>query len=116
MTRKEKQREYHRAWRERNRELKREHVRKWRERNPNYGSAKRISAQEALAGRPKSQFCELCGEAGNIVFDHSHQSGRFRGWLCGKCNSALGFAKDDPLLLQRMADYVRRHEHHIGQT
>lgn len=45
--------------------------------------AKRQAAQEEIAGRPKPAVCELCGEFHlRVVFDHSHVSGNFRGWLC----------------------------------
>lgn len=32
----------------------------------------------------------------------------FRGMLCRPCNSALGFARDDPAMLRSLADYVER--------
>jgi hypothetical protein len=35
-------------------------------------------------------------------------TGSFRGWLCDTCNSALGFANDDPALLRRMARYIEK--------
>tara|TARA_R110002020_G_scaffold206741_1_gene412097 strand:- start:400 stop:849 length:450 start_codon:yes stop_codon:yes gene_type:complete len=41
---------------------------------------------------------------GNVVpfcIDHDHKTGAFKGWICAKCNSALGFFEDN-------ADYVRR--------
>ncbi|HEX8812875.1 MAG TPA: endonuclease domain-containing protein [Terracidiphilus sp.] len=66
--------------------------------------------QEAIAGRPKPRCCELCSEPSRrIVFDHCHSQGKFRGWLCDRCNQVLGFVKDDPDLLRRMADYLEEH-------
>jgi hypothetical protein len=38
--------------------------------------------------------------------DHCHDTGTVRGLLCDPCNRSLGFAKDDPEVLRRMADYV----------
>lgn len=32
-----------------------------------------------------------------------------RGILCGRCNTALGMAQDDPALLRRLADYLDAH-------
>lgn len=66
-----------------------------------------------IAGRPRPKVCEECGKpprkGGYISFDHCHQSGKFRGWLCTRCNTILGLAGDDPEVLQKLADYLRRH-------
>jgi hypothetical protein len=68
------------------------------------------AGQDAIAGRPRPAYCEECGgDSGGIVFDHCHQSGNFRGWLCDRCNKTLGMVKDDPDLLERLAAYLRRH-------
>ena len=42
--------------------------------------------------RPAPQHCEICGNADKraLSLDHCHDTGRFRGWLCGKCNASLG--------------------------
>jgi hypothetical protein len=40
--------------------------------------------------------------------DHDHATGKVRGLLCGKCNSALGFLDDSFSLCIRAADYIRR--------
>ena len=59
-----------------------------------------------LAGRPPPETCELCGEVANVVWDHDHQTGLFRGWLCDRCNRVLGSVKDDVVLLSKMIDYL----------
>lgn len=57
--------------------------------------------------RPKPLVCDICGqEHKKIVFDHCHQSGQFRGWLCDPCNIVLGNVKDDPAILRRMISYL----------
>ena len=50
----------------------------------------------------------------NGVFkvDHCHTTGKVRGLLCNKCNVTLGNVNDDPLLLERLASYVRIHKDH----
>lgn len=63
---------------------------------------------EELAGRPKSESCEVCGAIGGICFDHDHATGQFRGWICRRCNLILGHAKDSPVLLRQLADYLKK--------
>jgi hypothetical protein len=61
---------------------------------------------EAMAGRPKPDECENCGNRGRICYDHCHATGAFRGWICSDCNLLIGKAKDDAKLLRRVADYL----------
>lgn len=62
-----------------------------------------------IAGRPKPDVCEICsrrpGKRG-LHFDHDHKTGQFRGWLCGRCNTALGMVEDDIGTLAFMIDYL----------
>jgi len=71
-----------------------------------------LAKQEEVAGRPCPEFCEVCGQKNKtgkrLVFDHCHASGVFRGWLCHRCNVALGNVEDDPARLRALADYLER--------
>ena len=56
-------------------------------------------------------FCAVCGVPEleckvKLRMDHCHISGDFRGWLCHKCNSVLGFVKDDVTILDGMIKYL----------
>ena len=71
--------------------------------------------REINAGRPKPEACEVCGEPGKVIFDHDHKrySGgansatrAFRGWICQRCNSILGLARDDPAVLRALIGYL----------
>ena len=56
----------------------------------------------------EGQTCEICNGTKKIYYDHNHQNGKFRGWLCQSCNSMLGFAKDDITILQKAIGYLSK--------
>jgi len=84
----------HKLWVSKNRDRVRAHKVK---------AAYGISAED-FAAIPK--VCVICGTEAGLCVDHSHQSQRVRGMLCGPCNKGLGFFRDNPSLLYRAADYV----------
>lgn len=57
--------------------------------------------------------CAICrratGAARRLAVDHNHKTGEVRGLLCKPCNRyGLGmFARDDPEVFDRAADYLR---------
>lgn len=55
--------------------------------------------------------CEICGIPKDEVLDvdHNHSTGKVRGLLCFRCNSGLGMFGDEPELLLKAVDYLRRH-------
>jgi hypothetical protein len=54
--------------------------------------------------------CGICGDPPNgrsrYAFDHDHETGKFRGLLCSRCNLGIGNFLDDPARLRRAADYL----------
>lgn len=54
--------------------------------------------------RPLS--CEICGGKNRVAYDHNHQTGKFRGWLCMKCNTALGLVNEDVEILKKLIAYL----------
>ncbi len=55
--------------------------------------------------------CHVCGISESecnhkLCMDHSHQDGRFRGWLCHRCNKVLGFVGESSDLLLELAGYL----------
>lgn len=53
--------------------------------------------------------CAVCGEHINyteIQTDHCHDTGLFRGLVCGSCNLMLGFGKNDPEVFRAGAKYL----------
>ena len=64
-----------------------------------------------LPTRPKPEQCEVCGAFGKdlkkgLCYDHNHKTGKFRGWICGRCNFALGLVKDSKDILNMLIDYL----------
>lgn len=87
----------------------RDRARRYRQQNPNLYRNYKVALQEAEAGRPKTDYCEICGNTEQrIMFDHCHQRGVFRGWICINCNSILGYANDDPDHLRKVIAYIER--------
>jgi len=56
----------------------------------------------------QGNVCSICLEKKKLVVDHNHTSGKFRGLLCGTCNSGIGLLRDSFSTLIRAADYIRR--------
>lgn len=51
--------------------------------------------------------CLICNdEMKRPVYDHDHETGAFRGYLCTNCNVGLGMFKDDPETLRAAAAYL----------
>jgi hypothetical protein len=52
--------------------------------------------------------CECCGKTPSYILnlDHCHATGKFRGWLCTGCNTAIGKLGDNIAGLQRAMDYL----------
>ena len=54
--------------------------------------------------------CAICKEPfakqSEAHVDHNHETGKIRGLLCVKCNSALGFLNDNPKLTAKATKYL----------
>lgn len=61
---------------------------------------------------PRPEQCECCGGApsgrGGLHADHDHATGKFRGWLCSRCNMGIGQLGDTLANVLRAARYLRR--------
>lgn len=95
---------------------RRKHRKRWRDKNKkksqsfSYEAHKRSLVRKA--GRPKPIECEIpnCHNTKLIAFDHCHNSGKFRGWICHNCNMTLGLVKDNPIILRDLAAYLEYHK------
>lgn len=50
--------------------------------------------------------CMVCNSKKQIVHDHDHTTGEFRGFLCHRCNITIGMVSDEVLLLEKMIQYL----------
>jgi hypothetical protein len=61
----------------------------------------------------QNSLCAICGNGHvgvgtRLHIDHCHDTGRIRGLLCGKCNTAVGLLDDSPERAEQLAAYLRR--------
>jgi hypothetical protein len=56
----------------------------------------------------KNKKCDICLGIVRVAYDHGHDDGEFRGWLCMKCNTALGLVHDDINILKKMIEYLQK--------
>lgn len=93
-------------------------ARAWKLANPvRYRELRRAYDREKaglpLPERPCPESCEACGrtQAANgkaLALDHCHETGKFRGWLCDKCNRGLGFLGDNADGVRAALEYLLR--------
>tara|TARA_Y100000592_G_C5306694_1_gene238108 strand:+ start:261 stop:641 length:381 start_codon:yes stop_codon:yes gene_type:complete len=66
---------------------------------------------------PMTEACECCGNKVNedinykqdkLCLDHDPSTNTFRGWLCKKCNLAIGLLGDDYDSVMRAIKYLER--------
>lgn len=78
-----------------------------------------ISGEEyAQMIKDQSNLCAICNKpetAGSryggiraLAIDHHHESGRVRGLLCNKCNSAIGLLYEDTELFRKAIEYLTK--------
>jgi hypothetical protein len=77
-------------------------------------------AEHQLLDKSQNGICAICGcpetrvnRLGQIVpltVDHDHKTGRVRALLCFHCNWGIGHFYDDPELLEKAAEYLRKHQ------
>lgn len=130
--RRQKMREYGRAFYRRNKKAQserslawyRDHKgqaaaanKRWKQLNADWAKTRRwvrvlrdhglsIAEYEALLAEQKSA-CAICGESGlRLYIDHNHRTGKVRGLLCPYCNLALGGFRDSVDLLLAAARYL----------
>ncbi len=58
-------------------------------------------------------LCDICGKSStngrSLSSDHNHKTGKCRGFLCTRCNMALGYFQDDIARIRKAADYLEKY-------
>lgn len=112
------------------RDCSRERVKQWRKDNPEKrraqqrletkrgGRKKHLKRSYGLSLEEYNQMfedqhgsCKICGVhqsqlAKPLFVDHCHTTGAVRGLLCTHCNFVLGYARDNPVILQSAINYL----------
>lgn len=107
----ERKRERDRRYYHANKAAHRERVRRWAAKNPERVRAIQRLAQHGVEPtRPEPEACECCGRPADqtLCLDHDHVLQKFRGWLCRKCNAAIGQLGDTIDGLEKALAYLRR--------
>lgn len=74
-------------------------------------------ADAARAYSAQGRQCAICRKESHwrdLVFDHNHTTGRFRGLLCGTCNTGIGLLGDSPETLRLAVSYLQRNGYYGG--
>src|SRR5882672_1575066 len=73
------------------------------------------TARWARLGHPtptrlRPEVCESCGKpcSKKLAADHDHATGKFRGWLCSRCNTGIGLLGDTLESVEAARAYLLR--------
>lgn len=116
----EKNPNYEKEYREKNKERIRQHQKKWAETNPeavvekslkrNYGIS--LEQYKEMESRQEG-LCSICRRPPvgkkRLGVDHNHTTGKIRDLLCHHCNAAIGHLMESPELMRSAAEYIERH-------
>ena len=105
----------------RNREARRLHynrrMKEWRRENAEWSELQRRCTKRGITidqyhAKAEAQdfLCAICGnEAKTLVIDHDHETGQFRGLLCGNCNTGIGLFKESVPRLHSAERYIAKY-------
>ena len=66
--------------------------------------------------KEQNSGCAICGNPipgrnnKHFAIDHNHKTNKVRGLLCYKCNSGIGYFKENIDFLQKAIDYLKKHD------
>lgn len=64
--------------------------------------------------KEQDSICAICGSINSdgrrLCVDHNHETGKIRKLLCHCCNSLVGYAKEDIIILRSTINYLENHK------
>lgn len=86
---------------------------RWRRARPEQkqknATRNRLARGLPLPTRDAPDLCECCNKPPgqkSLALDHDHETGKFRGWLCGNCNLGIGKLGDNSHGIIRALNYL----------
>ena len=116
----EKNWDYYKKRREKNRGKIKEYKKKWHKNNPDYSKKYHLKRNFGLTLKTyKKMFikqkgrCGICGRhqsefKKDLTVHHIHKTNEVRGLLCSNCNRALGLLKHNPFILIKSIKYLKK--------
>jgi len=116
---------YSRKWRSENRERYlaslRDQYRKNTQKDPLWNFRRNIRKDYGISVeqydtmyRAQNGVCAICSglnlSGRRLAVDHDHATGKIRGLLCSRCNSAIGLARENKDILKQALSYLEKHE------
>ena len=62
----------------------------------------------AICGQKETIASKKTGKVSNLAVDHCHKTGQIRGLLCFHCNRGIGHFKDEVIILENAANYIKK--------
>ncbi len=108
---------YNTAWQKQNKDKVALYQKRAYEKNPLRLRNNRLKSEYGISideyrqmHAAQSGVCSICQSvcfSGTLSVDHDHETGKVRGLLCRKCNTAIGMLGDDIKLVQRAVNYLK---------
>lgn len=85
----------------------------------NHAQAVREKLKKSIPYPEESYCCPICNKSSDELryktqpdrkvwcLDHNHTTDKFRGYICFRCNIAVGQVKDDPDIAYRLFEYLK---------
>lgn len=63
--------------------------------------------------KPETRSVAKSGKINDLAVDHCHTTGKIRGLLCGKCNTAIGLLNEDENILNNCIEYLKKGKENV---
>jgi len=80
--------------------------------NKGKNEAMKVAKESGISYKaPEGTPCALCNKKkNNLVFDHNHETNRFRGYLCNECNRSIGMLGENMENMVKILNYINKDE------